>query len=743
MVEQTGQTPIVSVVIAVHNGKEHLPEAVEGVLRQTLGDLELIIVDDGSTDGTAEYLRSLTDPRVRVITNERNLGVYKSRNRGNAAARGEFLAVHDHDDVSSPDRLEKQAAFLRANPDHVAVSCWFTNHRTGKLDSITRDPSDDLSARWHMLFRTPLPHQGLMMRRSAFERLGGYDDSQRCAMDGEIECRLAQIGKLCCLPEPLLDVYLREGGITVRRSEEQRRICDGLSRKQMEMLLGADALPDRLRDLADRVLYMGKVPDRADLRDALSFSIRLGRRFAEVHNCPEFLSDTLEPLFTKHLHLAWQSIGKRDYAQAMGHARVALAFGRSGLLKRPLRTAAQLAWARIKERLGRLAPTRRRRVLVHVRTFGKHADVAVSHHVEGLRRYRAYVVAHERENLDLFRYRWVYVLDHPNPRKRRLFRFLFAVRHFHLPSPDEMRAWRFKRFARMIKPHLVHAHSLSEAVLAAPIAQDCRVPLVVTAHGHDVDRARRDEQFRRRLVPVFEGAARVIAVSDVVADKLIKIGCPADKIERIYPGVPIPTEAAEVTAPSERINIAAVALAATANERQPLLEAFAHALRRQPGLFLTVVSERDLIAGMRPHLERLGIADKVELKLLSDPEIVPQILARSQIHACYNAHVGEAAPLAHMETVTDNCIQAAGLGLPIVAVRTGAIPEICRHEHNGYLVAEGDLEGMAERIVQLARDPRLRAQLGKNGRALVQLEFNLNQQLRKIEELYDQVSCRK
>ena len=192
MPEASPSTPMVSVVLAVRNGEEDLPRAVESILSQTLRELELIIVDDGSEDGTPEYLRSLTDARVKLIRNERNLGVYPSRNRAQRAARGEFIAVHDHDDLSRPDRLEKQVAFLRERPDYVAVGGQIISHHPERPSEVLGGWPDDGRVRWQMLFHTPIPHQALMFRRAAAEKLGGYREEHNCAMDYDLECRLAK-----------------------------------------------------------------------------------------------------------------------------------------------------------------------------------------------------------------------------------------------------------------------------------------------------------------------------------------------------------------------------------------------------------------------------------------------------------------------------------------------------------------------------------------------------------------------
>jgi glycosyltransferase involved in cell wall biosynthesis len=103
--------------MSVHNDLRYLPQAVDSILRQSFDGFEFLILDDGSTDGSADYLRRLTDPRVRLVRNETNLGLTRSLNGGLDLAGGEFIARMDADDVVMPERLARQVAFLQAHPD--------------------------------------------------------------------------------------------------------------------------------------------------------------------------------------------------------------------------------------------------------------------------------------------------------------------------------------------------------------------------------------------------------------------------------------------------------------------------------------------------------------------------------------------------------------------------------------------------------------------------------------------------
>ncbi len=116
--------PKVSVIVASYNGERFVAETMHSILRQTFIDLELVVIDDGSTDGTRTILRGLADAdaRMRVIEKD-NEGLIATLNRGIAEARGAYIARIDHDDIMRPARVERQAAFLDANPDFIGVGC--------------------------------------------------------------------------------------------------------------------------------------------------------------------------------------------------------------------------------------------------------------------------------------------------------------------------------------------------------------------------------------------------------------------------------------------------------------------------------------------------------------------------------------------------------------------------------------------------------------------------------------------
>lgn len=166
----------ISVLMPVYNTPEnYLREAVESILAQTCADFEFLILNDASTDDNVEkVINSYDDKRIRYWQNDRNLGISLSRNKLIGLSRGEYLAVFDHDDVSLPERLEKQAAFLDAHPEVGVVGCWY--RILGTENKVSRFPAEDAEIKEIMVNSCCICHPASMIRRSVLvEHNIGYE----------------------------------------------------------------------------------------------------------------------------------------------------------------------------------------------------------------------------------------------------------------------------------------------------------------------------------------------------------------------------------------------------------------------------------------------------------------------------------------------------------------------------------------------------------------------------------------
>ncbi len=216
-------TPAVSVLMAVYDGARWVGAAVESLLAQTLADLEVVVIDDGSTDTTAEVLAAFRDPRLRVERRER-AGLTRALTRALELAQAPLIARLDADDVALPERLERQRRFLDAHPDVGLLGTWAREvDVTGREVAIVRPPVDDAAIRRALIRVNPFVHSTVMMRRSALERTAGYDPAYQVAQDYDLWMRMARVTRLANLPDALVIRRLVQGRVSAVRDDDRLR----------------------------------------------------------------------------------------------------------------------------------------------------------------------------------------------------------------------------------------------------------------------------------------------------------------------------------------------------------------------------------------------------------------------------------------------------------------------------------------------------------------------------------------
>ena len=229
---KTNSAPRISVLIPVYNAAPFIAETIRAVLKQTFEDFELILLNDGSTDNSAEIIATFDDPRIRYAENEQNLGISATRNKLVSMARGEYIAVLDNDDICLPQRLEIQARFLDEHPDIAIVGTWFELF-CPKQSSLLRRMLLSLKWVWcQPLFPTlkdawkgnVLMHPTAMYRRNVFvEHDIGYDAQYTPAEDYYLIYQALIKGlKLANIPQILLRYNLHGNNFSLRRKELMR-----------------------------------------------------------------------------------------------------------------------------------------------------------------------------------------------------------------------------------------------------------------------------------------------------------------------------------------------------------------------------------------------------------------------------------------------------------------------------------------------------------------------------------------
>jgi hypothetical protein len=266
-------SPRVTVLLAVKDGLPWVRETVESVLAQTVEDFELLVVDDGSTDGTADAIADFGDPRIRILRNERNIGQVPSLNRGLDEARGEIVARIDADDVMLPPRLARQLAVLDAEPDVALAGTWMDivddeGRRWAEVRGRVRDFTELVFA--ILVDRYPWGHPSIAFRRDVVRSLGGYDASLAPSEDKDLYRRLALARHDARSVEEPLVRYRRHGSQLSHEQREVQKRHDwaGQERFLAELAPGVPPRPLRLLLAGDPALWDDGPPAPAAL-DAL------------------------------------------------------------------------------------------------------------------------------------------------------------------------------------------------------------------------------------------------------------------------------------------------------------------------------------------------------------------------------------------------------------------------------------------------------------------------------------------
>ncbi len=211
--------PRVSVVMSCYNTCAYLPAAIDSVLHQTFSDFEFIIINDGSTDGSREYLDSLTDPRIKVVHQE-NQGLGIPINQHMKICRGEYIVRTDSDDYCFPERIEKQVELLDSSPETVMIGSqmrYFNEVSEGATTSLPTRHEDILNGLLKGLHT--MSHPTMMFRRSLLDKIEGYR-WHGVGEDWGLQLDAAKHGKLGMVSETLYKMRLHTRSTAWRGAEK-------------------------------------------------------------------------------------------------------------------------------------------------------------------------------------------------------------------------------------------------------------------------------------------------------------------------------------------------------------------------------------------------------------------------------------------------------------------------------------------------------------------------------------------
>ena len=703
--------PLVTVLVAVHDGEAYLRTALASALGQTFSDLELIVVDDASTDGTPAILAAIGDPRMRVVQNEAQLGLAASLNRGLDEARGRYVARLDADDVAMPRRLERQLAGLRAAPSLGVVGSAVLElvdaSRVGTMHAMPTSPD---GVRWAALFSSPFFHPAVVVDRDVLDRHElRYDTSFEESEDYDLWSRLLEVADGDNVPDPLVLYRVHPEQASQRRRELQcecqlrvaRRaisaVAPDLSREEVGLAwqVGAGETVESTSSLAavDAYLDLVHAYERRAGRAARPAAARTLARFgatlpAAAGARAAAAALRLDPTLPAHV------LGRRVERRRAGRARreaeewLARLAGDEPL---PVRVAAVFP-----------EPTPYRAPLLDRIAAQAEVDLTVV--------YAADTVAGRTWRVEP-KHRAVFLRGVRIPGAQRI------LHHDYPVTPGVVRALMDAR------PEVVVVSGWSTFAAQAAISwcgvTDVPYLLVVESHDEGPRAGWRRTVKGTVVPPIVERAAGLLVTGTLARDSMIARGAHPERV-RVFAN----------TVDVERFGDRVDGLAASRPELRRALGAKADdvvvlsvaRLAREKGLddLVRAVAEAEnsrlllVVAGEGPERgPLLGRAKELGVRLVLTGDVDWERIVELYAAADVFALLSEREPWA----VVVN--EAAACGLPLVlSDRVGAAHDLLHDGENGRLVEASDVRAAAAALRELASDPELRRSWGARSREL-------------------------
>lgn len=383
------------------------------------------------------------------------------------------------------------------------------------------------------------------------------------------------------------------------------------------------------------------------------------------------------------------------------------------------------------------------RILHLVESFSPTSETFIYDSVQGFQTQGTenFVICLKRENMNERPFKNVATIHLPP--KRHPLRFLLHIEAMFRESDtgniyETFYRKRIEKIARRFSPDIIYAHFGPNAVLVLPVARKLGIPLACMFHGYDVSRLMTEKKWIRAYNRLFEKGALFMAVSEFLADKIRKFSGQKINPHIVYNGVnlslfkPVQRVIAE---DNMRINLIFVGRLVEKKDPLGLLCAFELALKKVKSgitLRLLIIGDGPLKKEVIERARKLGVSDHVVIEGEIESSKIPGLMRQAHIYVQHSITAADG----DTEGLPVSILEAVATGLPVVSTRHSGIPEQVIHGETGYLVDEGDLEGMASAIVELAEDPEQRKLFGENARRLAEDKFNRERQIRMQLELF-------
>jgi glycosyltransferase involved in cell wall biosynthesis len=297
-------SPEITVLMPVHNAEQFLREAIDSILSQSFSDFEFLIIDDGSTDDSVSIIRQSQDPRIRLIRNEENLGISLTLNKGIELASSDLIARMDADDISYPDRLQKQYNYMKAHPDCALLSTW-ARVITPDKKFVRMEKYRSNFFYYNLTFECWIYHPTVMFRRKPVVAVGMY--SIPYSEDYDLFWKLSVSYEIGNLAEPLVDYRLSPTSLnTVSRKEEYNIANEENVLRNIRYYMGSDFVLSKacLEGLRHNFIPLIKLGSVREILNCLKILDAYTQRILEKRNVNRDQKSILDAAyFKKHFML--------------------------------------------------------------------------------------------------------------------------------------------------------------------------------------------------------------------------------------------------------------------------------------------------------------------------------------------------------------------------------------------------------------------------------------------------------
>ena len=293
------QEPLVSVLLPAYNAGNFITEAINSIISQTYKNLEIIIINDGSTDDTEEKINNIKDHRIKLFENEVNLGLIQTLNKGIELCNGKYIARMDADDISFPKRIELQVQKLEENSEYGICGTWFETYNGSKLLSTSKYNVSNDEIQIHLLYQIHLCHGTAIFRKEVLDYFK-FDKNYVHAEDFELWSRIKTKYKMTNIPEILYRVNRHENNVSVLNSKVQTKNTLRIMSNQLEDILHYEVSEDLL------ILYRDFCHANFNLN--LNQIIKIGYLINDLANSEYNLNLNNPKAFIEYLTDKWEHL---------------------------------------------------------------------------------------------------------------------------------------------------------------------------------------------------------------------------------------------------------------------------------------------------------------------------------------------------------------------------------------------------------------------------------------------------